>query len=90
MSTRCRDVYMRSAHLWSCERVVVLGSRPVEGDTVNELIENQTLLLKGYIWMSRAVYKCSCQARRPPMARVVLGRVAAYSYRSVSSRIDWI
>jgi hypothetical protein len=27
-------------------RVVVLGSRPVEGDTVNELIENQTFLLK--------------------------------------------
>jgi hypothetical protein len=24
------------------------------------------------------------------MARVVLGHVAAYSYRSVSSRIDWI
>jgi hypothetical protein len=27
-------------------RVVVLDSRPVEGNTVNELIENQTLLLK--------------------------------------------
>jgi hypothetical protein len=61
MSTRCRDVYMRSAHLWSCERVVVLSSRPVEGDTVNELIENQTLLLKGYTWMARAVYKCGRQ-----------------------------
>jgi hypothetical protein len=42
-------------------RVVVLGSRPVEGDTVNELIENQTLLLKKYTWMARAIYKCSCQ-----------------------------
>jgi hypothetical protein len=42
-------------------RVVVLDSRPVEGDTVNELIRNQTLLLKRYTWMARAVYKCSCQ-----------------------------
>jgi hypothetical protein len=54
-------VYMRSAHRWSCERVVVLGSGPVEGDTLNELIENQTLLLKGYTWMARVVYKCSRQ-----------------------------
>jgi hypothetical protein len=42
-------------------RVVVLGSRSVEGDTINELIENQTLLLKDYTWMARAVYKCSLQ-----------------------------
>jgi hypothetical protein len=27
-------------------RVVVLDSRPVQGDEVNELIENQALLLK--------------------------------------------
>jgi hypothetical protein len=27
-------------------RVVVLGSRPFEGDTVNELITSRTLLLK--------------------------------------------
>jgi hypothetical protein len=42
-------------------RVVVLDSRPIEGDIVNELIDNQTLLLKEYTWMARAVYKCSCQ-----------------------------
>jgi hypothetical protein len=42
-------------------RVVVLGSRPVKGDIVNELIDNQTLLLKEYTWMARAVYKCSRQ-----------------------------
>jgi hypothetical protein len=42
-------------------RVVVLDSKPVEGDTVNELIESQTLLLKEYTWMARAVYKCSHQ-----------------------------
>jgi hypothetical protein len=42
-------------------RVVVLSSRPNEGDTVNELIENQTLLLKECTWMARAVYKCSRQ-----------------------------
>jgi hypothetical protein len=42
-------------------RVVVLGRRPVEGDTVNELIESQALLLKEYTWMARDVYKCSRQ-----------------------------
>jgi hypothetical protein len=41
-------------------RVVVLDSGPVEGDTVNELTENQTLLQK-YTWMARAVYKCGRQ-----------------------------
>jgi hypothetical protein len=40
-------------------RVVVLGDRLVERDTVNELIDNQTLLLKMYTWMARAVYKCN-------------------------------
>jgi hypothetical protein len=47
--------------LWSCVRVVVLGSRLVERDIVNDLIDNQTLLLKEYTWMARAVYKCSHQ-----------------------------
>jgi hypothetical protein len=47
--------------LWSCVRVVVLSGRLVERDTVNELIYNQTLLLKKYAWMARAVYKCSRQ-----------------------------
>jgi hypothetical protein len=61
MSTHCRHAYVRSAHLCSCKRVVVLGSRPVEGDPVNELIESQTLLLKEYTWMARAVYKCGRQ-----------------------------
>jgi hypothetical protein len=42
-------------------RVVVLGSRPVEGDIVNELIKSRALLLKEYTWMARAVYKCSRQ-----------------------------
>jgi hypothetical protein len=47
--------------LWSCVRVVVLGGRLVERDTVNELIDNQTLLLKKYTSMARVVYKCSRQ-----------------------------
>jgi hypothetical protein len=38
-------------------RVVVLDSRPVKEGTVNELIDNQTLLLKENTWMARAVYK---------------------------------
>jgi hypothetical protein len=46
--------------LWSCVRVVVL-SRLVERYTVNELIDNQTLLPKECTWMARAVYKCSHQ-----------------------------
>jgi hypothetical protein len=29
-------------------RVIVLGGRLIERDTVNELIDNQTLLLKKY------------------------------------------
>jgi hypothetical protein len=47
--------------LWSCVRVVVLSSRLVERDTINELIDNQTYLLKGYTWMAMAVYKCTRQ-----------------------------
>jgi hypothetical protein len=47
--------------LWSCVQVVVLGGRLVERDTVKELIDNQTLLLKKYTWMAKAVYKCSHQ-----------------------------
>jgi hypothetical protein len=47
--------------VWSCLRVVVLASRPVEGDTVSQLIENSTLLLKEYTLMARAVYKCCRQ-----------------------------
>jgi hypothetical protein len=47
--------------LWSCVRVVVLGSRLIERDTINDLIDNQTLILKEYTWMARAVYKCNCQ-----------------------------
>jgi hypothetical protein len=46
---------------WSCVRVVVLGGRLVERDTINELIDNQTLLLKKYTWMARGIYKCSRQ-----------------------------
>jgi hypothetical protein len=58
-------------------RVAVLNRR---FDTVNELTENQTLLLKKeYTWVARAVYKCSC-----------LDPEATYGCRSVSSRIGWI
>jgi hypothetical protein len=44
----------------SCVRVVVLAIGPLK-ETINELIDNQTLLLKEYTWMARAVYKCSRQ-----------------------------
>jgi hypothetical protein len=67
MERSSENVYSLSRYVcaecpsWSCERVVVLGSRPVEGDAVNELIKSRTLLLKEYTWMARAVYKCSRQ-----------------------------
>jgi hypothetical protein len=54
-----RDMYAECS-CCGVVRVVVLGDRLVERDTVNELIDNQTLLLKMYTWMARAVYKCSC------------------------------
>jgi hypothetical protein len=61
MSTRWRNVCMRSAYVVELSRVVVLGSRPVEGRIVNELINDQTLLLKEYTWVARAVYNWSRQ-----------------------------
>jgi hypothetical protein len=70
--------------------VVVLGSRPVEGDTVNKLIKGRTLLLKSTPgWLGLFTSEVA-RTRRPPTARVVLGCVATYNSRSVSSRIDWI
>jgi hypothetical protein len=69
-------------------RVVVLDSRPVGGDTVNELTENQTLLLRSTHGWPGPFTSVVARTRRPPTAEVVLGRVAAYSCRSVSSRID--
>jgi hypothetical protein len=71
-------------------RVVVLGSSPVEGDTVNKLIDNQTLLLKNTPGWPGPFTSEVARTRRLPTARVVLGRRAAYSSRSVSSRIGWI
>jgi hypothetical protein len=53
-------VYVRSLIL-ELLQVVVLGSRLVGGDIVNELIKSQTLLLKRYKWMARVIYKCSHQ-----------------------------
>jgi hypothetical protein len=50
-------------------RVVVLDGRLVERDTINELIDNQTLLLKKYTWMARAIYKYSRRTRRLPTAK---------------------
>jgi hypothetical protein len=54
-------VYVCGVPIMELSRVVVLESRPVEGDTVSQLIDNQTLLLKEYTWMARVVYKCSRQ-----------------------------
>jgi hypothetical protein len=42
-------------------RVVVLNSKPIEGNTVNELTVNQTLLLKDTPGWPGPFYKCSRQ-----------------------------
>jgi hypothetical protein len=50
-------------------QLVVLASRPVKGNTVSQLIENPTLLLKEYTWMDRAVVtRVVARTRRPPTA----------------------
>jgi hypothetical protein len=54
-------MYVCEMPILELSRVVVLDSRPIEGDTVSQLINNQTLLLQEHTWMARAVYKCSRQ-----------------------------
>jgi hypothetical protein len=49
-------------------RVVVLDSRPVVGDTVNELIVNQTLLLKNTPGWPGPFTSVVSWTRRPPTA----------------------
>jgi hypothetical protein len=60
-------------------RVVVLGNRPVERDTVNELIENQALLLKNTPGWLGPFTSVVARTQRLPTAGVVPGCVAAYS-----------
>jgi hypothetical protein len=38
-------------------RVVVLGTRPIEGDTINKLKQESNFITEKYTWMDRAVYK---------------------------------
>jgi hypothetical protein len=70
MSTRCRDVYMRSP-IMELSRVAVLASRPVKGKRqINQLMDNQTLLLRevhldGQGRFTRVV----ARTRRPPTAK---------------------
>jgi hypothetical protein len=72
-------------------RVVVFGSRPVEGDTINKLKQESNFITEKNTpgWPGPFTGEVA-RTQRPPTARVVLGRIAAYSSRSVSSRIDWI
>jgi hypothetical protein len=49
-------------------RVVVLDNGPVAGDTVNELTENQTLLLKNTLGWPGPFTSVVAWTRRPPMA----------------------
>jgi hypothetical protein len=60
-------------------RVVVLNSGHVEGDTLNELIENQTLLLKNTPGWPGPFTSVVSRTQRLPTAGVVLWRVAAYN-----------
>jgi hypothetical protein len=71
-------------------RVVVLDSRSVEGDTVNELTGNQTLLFKDTPGWPGSFTSVVAKTRWPPTTEVVLGRMATYNCRSVSSHLGWI
>jgi hypothetical protein len=55
--------------LWSCVQVVVLRSRLSERDTVNELIDNQTLLLKSTPGWLGPFTSVVARTRRPPTAK---------------------
>jgi hypothetical protein len=51
-------------------RVVVLASRPVEGKTVNQLIDNQTLLLREVHMDGQGRFtRVVARTRRPPTAK---------------------
>jgi hypothetical protein len=51
-------------------RVVVLISRPVKGNTVSQLIDNQTLLLKeAYLDGQGHFTEVFARTRRPPTAK---------------------
>jgi hypothetical protein len=58
--------------------------------TVNELTENQTLLLKIHVDGQGRFTSVVARIQRPPTAKVVLGHMASYNYRSVSSRVGYI
>jgi hypothetical protein len=51
-------------------RVVVLASVPVEGNTVSQLIDNQTLLLRGvHLDVQGRFTRVVARTRRPPTAK---------------------
>jgi hypothetical protein len=51
-------------------RVVVLASRPVEGNTVSQLIDNQTLLLREVHLDGQGRFtSVVARTRRPPTAK---------------------
>jgi hypothetical protein len=51
-------------------RVVVLTSRPVEGDTVSQLIDNQTLLLREIRLDGQGCFtRVVARTQRPPTAK---------------------
>jgi hypothetical protein len=69
-------------------RVIVLGSRPVEGDTINKLKQESNFITER-VSQGRLQVK-SLGLGGSLRLRVVLGCIAAYSSKSVSSRIGWI
>jgi hypothetical protein len=50
-------------------RVVVLASRPVKENTVNQLIDNQTLLLKVHLDGQGRFTGVVARTRRPPTGK---------------------
>jgi hypothetical protein len=64
-----RDIYAQCSS-WRLSRVVVLVSRPVEGDTVSWLIDNQTLLLREVHLDGQGCFtSVVARTRRPPTAK---------------------
>jgi hypothetical protein len=65
-----RDIYICGVLIMELSRVVVLASRPVEGDTVSWLIDNQTLLLKEVHLDGQGRFtSVVTRTRRPPTAK---------------------
>jgi hypothetical protein len=81
MTTCCRDVVC-GVPIWELLRVVVLSSRPVEGDTVNKLKQESNFFSERVHLDSQVCLQVKSPGPGGHLRlRVVLGRIAACSSR---------